>query len=490
MIEEGAPPTGQLEEISSKVFENLLNSPIYEIRNKRVFGKVDVSIEKTEVDSVHGCVFEDEVVIHCHKSAALRFYDCELKGEFTLSSREKGTTALFQDCRSVLAIRADNLNSAQIIIFNSVVEEQIEFILCSHSILHVRSSTIKGSIKFESHGFPIEMDTVRISYSSCENMSLDYGISFEKILLENGSFGLISANSIVKSFSCIGYSISIDRLLIGTHGDSTDVLIANAKIDQLVLDYEIGKSSSFRIFNSKMKSWSMKYAAPNDLQALNLDLSDCSLFFDNSLLSNCTFSNISWPSEMKLCSIHPEGSKEKFTSLREAYRQLKKAMLNDRNNFDALIFYRNEMEAHWAYIRHPKANGLHRSLALSWFYNLERGLQDWQNKMLMWLGYHVSDHGQSLLRPLFWLFFFHFILFFILVLCGYNEFSYSWSDASWVGFRYHVGHFFMLLNPAHSVPTEAKNFTDGMLGIDFLMRLSSAFFIYHIIRASRKFAKL
>jgi hypothetical protein len=29
-----------------------------------------------------------------------------------------------------------------------------------------------------------------------------------------------------------------------------------------------------------------------------------------------------------------------------------------------------------------------------------------------------------------------------------------------------------------------------MLTLDFLMRLSSGFFIYHIIRASRKFAKV
>jgi hypothetical protein len=210
----------------------------------------------------------------------------------------------------------------------------------------------------------------------------------------------------------------------------------------------------------------MKYAAPSELQALNLDLSSCSLHFDHSLLNKCVFSNIAWPKKMRLDSANPDGSKQRFISLKETYRQLKQAMLKDGNNIDALAFYRNELEEY-------------RSFAKD---NPEVKRED---KIILWMMWLFSDHGQSFARPIAWLLGMHLVFFLIAIAVGYNGFYFT-PDHDWSAVWDFIGSYFFLLNPVHKLPDT----NGGMLIVDFFMRLSSGFFIYHIIRASRKFAKV
>ncbi|MCF8276794.1 MAG: hypothetical protein K9J17_08675 [Flavobacteriales bacterium] len=487
-MEENSENQGvQLINISADKFVEQLKSGIEEFSCKRIIGNVNVRLpERTGIINFRECVFANELVVHIDEVNSIRFYNSEIKGRFYIESNKEGATVLFDACPSIFSIEAEDLRSSQITIRESLVENKIQFLTCHNASLYIRSSTIKGQISFDAYGLPLKMDQVRISSSECGNLSLSHGLAFERVLLESGTFSSISSHANIKQFQIIGVKNIIDKLLIDSFGSTIEVLVANAEIGTLTLDYEIGKSS-FRLLNSKIKSsWNMKYAAPHELHALNLDLQDCSLYFDNTRLSNCVFSNVTWPKDMKLCSIHPENSKEKYASLRESYRQLKKAMLNDGNNFDSLVLYRNEMEAHWALVRHPKSTGLHQSFLFSRIYGVERGLQDWQNKFLLWLGYHVSDHGQSFMRPLFWLFVFHMFFFLIAIAVGYNGFYFTSNLEEWGATADFVGSYLYLLNPVHKLPDTHG----GMLIVDFFMRLSSGFFIYHIIRASRKFAKV
>ncbi|PCJ86156.1 MAG: hypothetical protein COA57_06460, partial [Flavobacteriales bacterium] len=173
-------------------------------------------------------------------------------------------------------------------------------------------------------------------------------------------------------------------------------------------------------------------------------------------------------SEIEGNSLTKEQKKKKELILREVYRQLKNLCKAQSNYIDALGFYRNEYAAYWKYI---KANKKEVSF---------------EDRFLVGLGRHVSNFGQSFIRPLIWLIIMHGILFLLLVIFNYKGFNFSFNH-SWNSFREGFGEYWYLLNPVH-------RFTDDMAGglktIDFLMRLSSGFFIYHIIRASRKFAQL
>lgn len=477
----------RLIDISADKFVEELKSGIEDFSAKRIIGNVNARVsERIGIINFRECVFANDFLVHLDEASSIRFYNSEVKGRFYIDSHKEGATVVFDACPYIFSIEAEDLSSSQVTIRESIVKNKIQFLTCLNASLYIRSSTIEGQISFGAYGLPLKMNQVRISYSKCQNLDFSHGLTFERVLLENGTFSSISSCSGIKQFHVLGTKNRIGKLLIDSFGSTIEVLVANAEIETLTLDYEISKSS-FRLLNSKIKSaWNMKYAAPHELHALNLDLQDCSLYFDNTLLSNCVFSNVIWPTDMKLCSIHPDNSKEQYASLRESYRQLKKAMLSEGNNFDSLVLYRNEMEAHWGLVRHPKSTGLHRSFLFSRIYGIERGLQDWQNKFLLWLGYHVSDHGQSFIRPLIWLFIFHQFFFLIAIALNYNGFYFT-TNHDWSAVWDFIGSYFYLLNPVHKLPDASSG---GMLILDFFMRLSSGFFIYHIIRASRKFAKV
>ncbi len=102
----------------------------------------------------------------------------------------------------------------------------------------------------------------------------------------------------------------------------------------------------------------------------------------------------------------------------------------------------------------------------------------WYDTALIFINRFVSDFGQNWLMPLFWLFFFHTILYFSII--GF-DFTFSWEYFNSGG-----GQFFELLNPVHKTPDYIKNFN---IGLELLLRVLDSFFIYHFIKASRKFGK-
>ena len=103
-----------------------------------------------------------------------------------------------------------------------------------------------------------------------------------------------------------------------------------------------------------------------------------------------------------------------------------------------------------------------------------------QDRILVFLNRWVSDFGQSWLLPLLWLLIFHFILFMSIFEW---QFSLELTD-----FKRGLGEYFQLLNPVHKTP---EYINSGMgLFTEFWMRVLGGFFIYHFIRATRKFAKI
>ena len=145
---------------------------------------------------------------------------------------------------------------------------------------------------------------------------------------------------------------------------------------------------------------------------------------------------------------------------KESYRQLKLAYLNNSDKFNALKFYRNEMYSYFRGTLFSKSENL------------------W-NKILLILDFGTSNFGQSYLMPLGWLFGFH-LLFFS---CFWN---FHYWENTLTGFD-EFGEFWTLLNPAHAQPSYVES---GMGKFtDFVMRVSSGFFIFHFIKVTRRFGK-
>lgn len=147
---------------------------------------------------------------------------------------------------------------------------------------------------------------------------------------------------------------------------------------------------------------------------------------------------------------------------RETYRQLKAASSANQNQIESLDFLKNEMRLFWKEIR---ING---------------GI-NWGDRILVFVNRIVSDFGQNWWLPLIWLFGIHFLL---LLTLFYGDWEIILNSHKKVSF---FGEFITTLNPIHQMPEYVN--TDWGKVSDFSMRIFSSYFIFHFIRASRKFGK-
>jgi len=110
-----------------------------------------------------------------------------------------------------------------------------------------------------------------------------------------------------------------------------------------------------------------------------------------------------------------------------------------------------------------------------------------QDIIIVGSNYIFSDFGQSILLPLGWLFSVHYLLFSILMLNNVFEVQFSLTNATWSAFFKGFELYLQLLSPLHKFDLYPDPGT--LFGIvDFLMRLFSTYFIYHIIKASRQYS--
>lgn len=148
----------------------------------------------------------------------------------------------------------------------------------------------------------------------------------------------------------------------------------------------------------------------------------------------------------------------------EAYRLLKVASQNNKNEVDALDFYRLEMRTLWTIRR------------------IKSGRKTLSDNILIGAARLFSDFGQNWWLPLLWLFGFH-LLFIAFLFQGHSEIIIAPFQT--VKF---LGQYFDLLNPVHKQP-DWVNTSAGKL-TDFVIRICSGYFTYHFVKASRKFGRI
>lgn len=231
----------------------------------------------------------------------------------------------------------------------------------------------------------------------------------------------------------------------------------------------------------------------NGVSINKCDISECSitkmywnqvhfngeLSIDNSDLSGLRMAHVKWPRGKRVSDSfledpiglsyrwRKEDDKYDASDLidlqneRDLYRQLKAACHANHNHIEALDFYRNEMRLYWKEI-------------------LINGGVPNTDCLLIFLNRWVSDFGQSWLLPLCWLLVMN--LLFYLWLIHFN------LDFSGKSFSHGCEQYVELLNPVHKKPYYIDS--GGEAFIDLLSRVLNSFFIYHFIRATRKFAKV
>ncbi|OIR24855.1 hypothetical protein [Bathymodiolus thermophilus thioautotrophic gill symbiont] len=256
------------------------------------------------------------------------------------------------------------------------------------------------------------------------------------------------------------------------------------KINVLLKEYDKKESYNprFQIDNTSI--------GETDFQSINLVSFARVIMFDN-IFTELEYTNMQWKHEIEvgqfgfenikemvsqfgleyikervrnyelICNIvyKASGSNTRIAKMRDTYRALKKVMIRNHDQQEALVFYQKEMENHWQITEWKKDFGNKITLAFNKYTN-EFGLNWWKPLRLLF--------GVSL-------------LFYFLLLCN--------LDIPILELE-HWRSYFEFLNPTHKTRFIAKEYWDfWSYAIDFLFRLIEGLLIYQTIQAFRKYSR-
>lgn len=217
----------------------------------------------------------------------------------------------------------------------------------------------------------------------------------------------------------------------------------------------------------------------------NLNLSSATIKLLNSSLTDSDLINVEWPKRNELHEYNDELSNKRLREklnilwpLKESYRQLKVLSLAQHNKIDALAFQKHELKTYWKIVDRKTRSSFRL-----------RGSGTW---LILFTNWIFSDFGQSLRRPIGWLFLFHSLFLYRLTISHNLGVEFQWNPELWdtEATKVGTGIFLNLLSPVHSteIVNQYLHSPVSIFGItDFFMRLSSGYFIYYFIRATRKF---
>jgi len=269
----------------------------------------------------------------------------------------------------------------------------------------------------------------------------------------------------------------VQKVNLAGHSKNVNISISDIDLNQLIIE-NYRNEGVFRLINISTESEKSEFIVMNSYMGKaefnSIDFSDFNLvLIEGTHIVDCAFNNVVWPKKLHGAKIDlPEVNKitnqNRFNlRSRETFRQLKYAMYKQGDIINEQKFHSLEMLA------------------------FDKGLK-WEDnfwtKIIIKLSYLTSDFGQSFWRPLFFIFIFHTVFFLSLLLSGFFPYiMISVHGPSLMAFMDGLNTYLFLMNPLRKPDQEA--FHGGWIGIDILMRISSSYMIYNMIRATRRFIK-
>lgn len=226
-----------------------------------------------------------------------------------------------------------------------------------------------------------------------------------------------------------------------------------------------------------------------------VDLRRCVLKVYGTKFNNTDFRYVEWPTrqrfyefdDVKLSKQNVADYVFKLKNIREVYRRLRITFHEKSDMFDAMVFQANELRIQ----EQIKYIETFRIGPKSFWINCS----DW---FLLWSNSKFSNFGLSWTRPLWcWLFGFHLVLVYALLInfdlglipfFDVTTFKIAWPE--WKATVAGLNIYLKLLFPVHDneiVHPYIKTKVDIWGVLDFSIRIVSSYFIFLIIRGTRKF---
>lgn len=402
------------------------------------------------------CVFDELKYINFQflkPSGTVTFERCVINGDLKFL---KADLITITDCEIKGQISFSENKYHQVFISNDQIDRRIEKIDFSD----MSENSSDGKIKLEN----LNVGVLRFHRSYPEIVHL-FGGKYDKIILD--------------------YAKGLKELIIvGNEMDSIKIDISELRMNFYSLDGVV------KLKDANIKNWSLCQFSKNEgkltLQNLSftdqvkiigsdlagtrfndVDFRNAKIYLDWTIINDVIFANTIWPKKHKLFSVVTDSEILRLGSLTEMYRQLKKVSIFDSNNIQALHFYRNEMSSYWQRVQLDKT-------------------ETWSNRLLILINKYSSNFGQSYWIPFWWIIIGH--LFFCCLIWNFESSICCISESlCHSDFQNGLAEYLNWLIPFYKQP---ENWKSKSIIVGALMRVYNGFFIYHFIKATRKFGKV
>lgn len=493
-----------------------------------VFGKVSLKMNVGKLSFIN-CRFNEIEIELQHPSEIIDFDDCKI-GNLKIKSSpdvllhdliikngsiiekssiygmfktlELNSITINNDCEIKLT-QSGNLNLINVSIHELAIRGSVKetvFRQCTNTeifIIKLQGDFI-GLDLCEKCKFTIvesRVDNFLVAESPVEiNYENHYGL----VSLFRGQFGKLKITKKfegkIEAFSSLGENgnVEIESLTMtdSVLSETSELLFDGVTIKELEF-HSSGINGSLRIVNSLfLTKFSIIESNMGKSKFTNIHLGDnCVVNILDSDIDDTTFNSFRWNKDFKLS----EKNEDRFNkddydfliSRRESYRQLKSNQLKSNNKIASLEFQRNELHIHFLIIKRQLSNEWEK---LSIHGKFLSTLGDF---LILWTHKHASGFGLNIWRPLFLLFIVHLILFNIFLLYNTDLNLYPLCDISGEATLDAASKYFYTIIPTHSFMLQSFEAKNGQCFIggfwDLLIRVSSAYFIFYFISASRKY---
>lgn len=365
-------------------------------------------------------------------------------------------------------VEINSQNLQQLIVLDSTIHQNLQNLgERSLRLASFKRTIVEGDLVLKSKSGRIEAETLTVEKE------------LKVLFLLNDTLPTQGKNSIT-----IKTNSQINRIEISAKNpyNHNHVNIQDTQIHQFV----ICESSSNLFLKNIYVTGQMhfKNTTLSDEAVLDrMHLNKCIVKLTNSSITQAKFHSVRWRRDYTIdestTNQDPDSKITQLWDIREGYRQLKVVSLSSENKIDAKQFLKQEVRIYY------------KALTQSLKANFSLGeFGDW---LVLWTNSTFSDFGESWLRPLLFLFGFHCLFFLYLMYDPAVSIGVELGlkGASWDAFKRGLGLYLNLLSPIHD--TEVSNVYNAKVKtsifgtLDFCMRLSSAYFIYYFVKATRKF---
>jgi hypothetical protein len=283
-------------------------------------------------------------------------------------------------------------------------------------------------------------------------------------------------------------TINYFRFVGGIHiGDATlnfsiDKLICNTFIVEQLFNRNSFALSNCEIGNRlSIDSSNLKINGESKASFENVILRNCELisFYRTNILGT-QFFNVQWNSDYRLDKMKPflKGKSKDFKLnhywlIKESYRQLKIVSIENSNKIDANFFQSGELDIYYDI------------LVLRTFQSVRNFIRHSGDLLILSISKYLGGYGLKVWRPILgWIGIHGFLFYFLLKKIDFGIYfnikNYD-CESTLKGLKL----FILLLSPVHGTEYYGVNFSGSIT--DYVIRIASGFFLYYIIRASRKF---